>query len=213
MNRSVSMFSQVMSLISRDEFSKAAAELKTERAAKGFTSWEHFVSMMFCQLAQAKSLREISMGLGTCFGKLNHLGMEEAPKRSTLSYANTRRPAELFEAVFNSMLEICLRSAPGKKTKFRFKNKLFSLDATTIELCLAMFPWAKFRQTKGAVKLHTLLDHDGYLPVFVNVTDGKTHKVKVAWELACPWAASWQWTGATSTTPSSTSGPRLASSS
>ena len=186
MNSSVSMFSQVMSLISRDEFSKAAAELKTERGAKGFTSWEHFVSMMFCQLAQAKSLREISMGLGTCLGKLNHLGMEEAPKRSTLSYANAHRPAKLFETVFNSMLEVCLRSAPGKKTKFRFKNKLFSLDATTIELCLAMFPWAKFRQTKGAVKLHTLLDHDGYLPVFVNVTDGKTHEVKVAWELSLP---------------------------
>ncbi len=186
MNSSVSMFSQVMSLVSKDGFRRVATKLKAERGAKGFSSWEHFVSMMFCQLAQAKSLREISPGLGGCLGKLNHLGMEDAPKRSTLSYANAHRPARLFEAVFNMMLEVCLGSSPGKKAKFRFKNKLFSLDATTIELCLAMFPWAKFRQTKGAVKLHTLLDHDGYLPVFVNVSDGRRHEVKVAWELSLP---------------------------
>lgn len=186
MNNTVSVFSQIIALVSRDEFKMAADELKAEHGAKGFTSWEHFVSMMFCQLAQAKSLREISLGLGGCLGKLNHLGMEEPPAKSTLSYANAHRPAELFERVFSFMLEVCRRSSPGKKAKFRFKNKLFSLDATTIDLCLSMFPWAKFRQTKGAVKLHTLLDHDGYLPVFVNVSDGKRHEVKAAWELRLP---------------------------
>jgi len=186
MNSATSMFSQIMVLVSRDEFRKAAAELKSDHAAKGFTSWEHFMSMMFCQLAQAKSLREISLGLGNCAGKLNHLGMESAPKRSTLSYANAHRPAELFELTFHTLLAVCMKAAPGKKAKFRFKNRLFSLDATTIDLCLSMFPWAKFRQTKGAVKLHLLLDHDGYLPVFVNISDGKRHEVKVAWELNVP---------------------------
>jgi hypothetical protein len=90
----------------------AICELKEEHAAKDFTSWAHFVSMMFCQLAQAKSLREISLGLGGGLGKLNHLGMEEPPAKSTLSYADAHRPADMYERVFNFMLEVCRRASP-----------------------------------------------------------------------------------------------------
>ena len=186
MDSTVSVFSQVLGLIPKDAFRRAASELKAEANAKGFTSWAHFTSMLFCQLAQAKSLREITMGLESCEGKLNHLGVADAPKKSTLSYANRIRPAELFERTFYAMLAVCQQSTPGKKAKFRFKNKLFSLDATTIELCLNLFPWAKFRQTKGAVKLHTLLDHDGYLPVFVRMTEGRVHEINVARGLSLP---------------------------
>ena len=186
MDSTVSVFSQILGLVPKDQFSKATAELKAEANAKGFTSWAHFTSMLFCQLAQAKSLREIAMGLESCEGKLNHLGVASAPKKSTLSYANRQRPAELFERTFYAMLAVCQQAAPGKKAKFRFKNKLFSLDATTIELCLNLFPWAKFRQTKGAIKLHTLLDHEGYLPVFVRMTEGRTHEVNVAWVISLP---------------------------
>jgi hypothetical protein len=140
--------------------------------------------MMFCQLAQAKSLREISDGLACCEGKLNHLGLEAGPKRSTLSYANARRPWQLFESLFYDQLALAQSLAPKKK--LRFKNKLLSLDATVIDLCLSMFNWATFRQTKGAVKLHLLLDHDGYLPVYAHLTEGNVHELRVAKSLHFP---------------------------
>ena len=123
--------------------------------------------MMFCQLAQAKSLREIEAGLRSCEGKLRHLGLSKAPGRSTLSYANAHRPWELFEGVFFALLERAQLFAPGKR--FRFKSKLYSMDSSVVDLCASMFDWATYRKTKGAVKLHLLLDHDGYLPVFANM--------------------------------------------
>jgi hypothetical protein len=141
--------------------------------------------MLFCQLGQAHSLREICGGLASCFGKAKHLGLKKAPKRSTLSYANEHRPWQLYERTFYQLLGKCRQLNFGKR-RFRFKNKLFSLDATVIELCASLFDWAKFRQTKGAVKLHLLLDHDGYLPVFAHVTDGKVHEVKVARTMTFP---------------------------
>lgn len=175
-----SLFSQILSIISKYEFARAAKELRSDRYAKGFSSWDQFVAMLFCQLAQAKSLREICDGLRCCLGKLNHLGVTTSPKRATLSYANAHRPWHLYEKTFYQVLETCKGAACGKKRKFRFRNKLLSLDASVIDLCLALFPWATFRQTKGAVKLHVLLDHDGYLPTYVHITDGKTHEVNIA---------------------------------
>lgn len=179
MNKFSSVFGQMLDVISRHEFYKAVMETGAERKAKGFTCWQQFVAMLFCQLGQAHSLREISGGLATCLGKLKHLGVESAPNRSTLSYANEHRPWRLYERVFYGLLDKCRAITQGKK-KFRFKNKLFSLDATVIELCASLFEWAKFRQTKGAVKLHLLLDHDGYLPVFAHITEGKVHEINIA---------------------------------
>ena len=135
--------------------------------------------MLFCQIGQAKSLREICCGMASCMGKLKHLGMKRAPNKSTLAYANTHRSWEFFQDLFYDTLGWCKTAAPGKK-KFRFKNKLLSLDSSTISLCLSLFPWAKFRRTKGAVKLHLLLDHDGYLPSYVYISNGKKADVKVA---------------------------------
>jgi len=105
--------------------------------------------------------------------------------RSTLSYANEHRPWQLYQKVFYELLDQCKTLVKGKK-KFRFKSKLFSLDATTIELCASLFDWAKFRTTKGAVKLHLLLDHEGYLPVFAHITEGKIHEVNIAQGLHIP---------------------------
>ena len=153
-------------------------ETKAEHKAKGFTSWGQFVSMLFCQIGRAHSLREITGGLMSCEGKLKHLGIT-APKRSTLAYANEHRPWQLYQSVFLTFYEKCCKESIGKK-KFRFKNKLKSLDSSTIDLCLSMYDWAKFRRTKGAVKLHLVLDHDGYLPSFAWITDGKVSDVKVA---------------------------------
>jgi hypothetical protein len=148
---------------------------KTEKYSKGFKSWDHFVSILFCQVAQAKSLREISGGLACCMGKLRHLGVVSAPNKSTLSYANTNRSWKLFQDLFYETFDFCRKASPGKH-KFRFKNKLLSLDSTTISLCLNLFPWAEFRRKKGAVKLHLLLDHDGYLPSYAYISNGKKHE-------------------------------------
>jgi hypothetical protein len=160
-------------------------ETGAERGAKGFTCWQQFVAMLFCQIGQAHSLREICGGLASCFGKLRHLGVKEAPNRSTLSYANEHRPWQLYQEIFYQLLSKCQALAAGKK-KFRFRNKLFSLDATVIELCASLFDWARFRQTKGAVKLHLLLDHEGYLPVFAHITEGKVHEINIAKALSFP---------------------------
>lgn len=179
MVRHASLFSQLVALFNRSRFSELVFRHKAERYAKGFSCWEQFVSMLFCQIAQAKSLREISGGLKSCLGKLRHLGVMVAPNKSTLSYANAHRPWQLFQDLFYQTLEWCRLAAPGKIKKFRFKNKLLSMDSSTISLCLSLFPWAKFRRTKGAVKLHLLLDHDGYLPTFACITDGKKHDVHI----------------------------------
>lgn len=132
-------------------------------------------------LAQAKSLREICKGLQCCFGKLNHLGLLKAPNKSSLSYANNHRPWELYSDLFHTVLKKVKSSAPAKK--FKFKNKLLSLDASIIELSLRLFPWADYNRTKGAVKLHLLLDHDGYLPQYAYITEGRVDEINVARKL------------------------------
>jgi hypothetical protein len=184
MTNTASLFTQILSLFQRSDFVRHVRELKAERHARGFSCWSQFVAMLFCQLAQARSLREISDGLKSCEGKLKHLGLEVEPKRSTLSYANAHRPWELYEKLFYDLLGQCQAISPKKK--FRFKNRLLTMDSTTVELCASMFDWAQWRQTKGAIKLHLLLDHDGYLPVFGHVTDGKVGDVKVAQRLDFP---------------------------
>ena len=177
-----SIFSQVLKLFSRGDFEKAVKEHKAERHARGFTSWGQFMAMLFCQLGHAHSLREICGGLACCEGQLKHLGVPIAPKKSTLAYANEHRPWQLYQTVFEQTLGKCqeLVSSQGGRKKFRFKNKLMSLDGSIIDLSVSMFDWAKFRQTKGAIKLHLLLDHDGYLPSFGVVTEGRTSQIKVA---------------------------------
>jgi hypothetical protein len=157
MNRVCSIFSQLLQLFSRTEFGLAVGQHKAERHARGFTCWGQFVAMLFCQLGRAHSLREICQGLAASEGKLKHLGVPTAPSRSTL--------------------------ARSRRRKFRFKNKLLSLDATVIDLCASLYDWAKFRRTRGAIKLHLLLDHDGYLPRFAVISDGKVHELKVARKL------------------------------
>lgn len=181
MNRFCSMFSQLLQLFSRIEFQQAVKETQAERHARGFTCWGQFVAMLFCQLGRAFSLREIIGGLRSCEGKLKHLGIT-APSRSTLAYANEHRPWELYQKVFLQLFERC-RMQVGAGKKFRFKNKLVSLDSTTIDLCLSVFDWARFRRAKGAIKIHLLLDHDGYLPQYAFITEGKVADVKVAQQL------------------------------
>jgi len=177
-----SIFSQLLQLFPRLEFEQAVRKHRSDYSAKGFTSWGQFVAMLFCQFGRAHSLREICGGLASCEGKLKHLGVPDSPKRSTLSYANAHRPWSLYQTVFEQLLGKCQSAVAGRgiRKKFRFKNKLVSLDASVIDLSLSLFDWAQFRRTKGAVKLHLLLDHDGYLPSFAVVTNGKTSDIRVA---------------------------------
>jgi hypothetical protein len=177
-----SLFNQLLKHFPRTEFATLVRKHGAERGAKGFTCWTQFVAMLFCQLSRTDSLREICNGLSCCLGKLVHLGIDRAPQRSTLSYANKHRPAGLFEELFWTALgrfreQQLLGSRP---TRFRFKNKLLSLDSTTISLCLNLFPWASFKRTKGGVKAHVLLDHDDYMPRFVLLTAAKATDVRTA---------------------------------
>jgi len=185
MVRASSLFSQILNLFSRTEFQQAVKQHHAERHAKGFCCWDQFVAMLFCQLAQAHSLREICGGLACCVGKLRHLGVETAPSKSTLAYANEHRPWQLYETVFGQLLGRCQAAAHGRK-KFRFSNKLYSLDSTMIDLCLSLFDWARYVQTKGAIKLHLLLDHEGYLPTYAVITEGRVNDVRVAQTLDLP---------------------------
>ena len=178
MNRVCSIFSQLLQLFPRLEFEQLVQKHRAERHARGFTCWGQFIAMLFCQLGQAHSLREICGGLAACEGKLRHLGLPDAPKRSTLAYANEHRPWELFQSVFQQLYQRCHALNPPRR--FRFRYRLLTLDATLIDLCASLFDWAAYQRTKGAVKLHLLLDHQGYLPQFAVLTTGKTHEIQVA---------------------------------
>jgi transposase len=168
----------MLQLFSRTEFERAVVDHRAERHARGFSCWGQFVAMLFCHLGRAQSLREICGGLAASEGKLRHLGLPDAPKRSTLAYANEHRPWPLYRSVFYQLLGRC-REVAGSHG-FRFKNKLLTLDATLIELCASVFDWAQYRRTKGAVKLHLLLDHQGLLPSFALITEGRVHESRVA---------------------------------
>jgi hypothetical protein len=181
MIKHASMFSQLLSIFSRSQFIRMVKSRGSDYCTNGFSNWDHFVSMLFCHLAQAKSLREICKGLKCCLGKLNHLGLSKGPSKSSLSYANKHRPWELYQDIFYETLSRVRSAVPGKK--FKFKNKLLSLDASIIDLSLRLFPWASYRRTKGAVKLHLLLDHDGYLPEYAHITEGRVHEINVARKL------------------------------
>jgi len=181
MNRFCSIFSQLLQLFPKTEFFQAVKRTGAERRTKGFSCWGQFVAMLFCQLGRAHTLREITGGLRSCEGKLQHLGIT-APCRSTLAYANAHRPWQLYQEIFLSLLQRCRSQGLGEK-KFRFKNPLRSLDSSIIDLSVTLFDWAKFRRTKGAIKLHLVLDHDGYLPSFALITEGRVSDVKIAHHL------------------------------
>lgn len=178
-----SCFAQILSLIDRAGFARAVRQHQAERAAKGFSCWDHFVAMLFCQMGSAHSLREICGGLATALGKLVHLGVRRTPTRSTLAYANAHRPWQLYETLFYQVLTRCQAVAALKRRRFRFKHPLRSLDTTIIEWCATVFDGARFVRTKGAIKLHLQLDHQGCLPCWALVTEGDVNDVRVAQRL------------------------------
>ena len=171
------IFHQLLLLINRHDFRKLEYQFKPKRKYRTLSRWDQFVAMTFAQITHRKSLRDIVNQLQFQSKRLYHIGGNNA-KRSTLADANNNRSAEFFQALFEKQYNKCTGLAPA--TKFRFKNKLYSLDASVIDLCLSLFPWAKFRKNKAGVKLHTLLDHDGYIPALMRITEAKPHEIQVA---------------------------------
>ena len=173
-----SFFQQILKLIPRSEFDKLVAKHATERHARGFDSWSHYVAMLYSQFGGAQSLRDICDGLDSMQGKTAHLGTRKT-RKSTLSYANAHRSYELFEEMFHLVLAR-VQTIVQPTHKFRFKNRLLSLDSTTIDLCASVFDWAHYMRTKGAVKLHMVVDHAGYLPLYCAITTGKASDIQLA---------------------------------
>ncbi|NKC15235.1 MAG: IS4 family transposase [Gammaproteobacteria bacterium] len=174
MSHSNSVFSQLLKLISRHEFETLAKTHHKGRVLRTMSRWSQFVALSFAQLAGRCSLRDIVSNLDKQRRKSYHLGIAKV-SRSSLARVNEQQPYQLYEGLFWKLLARCQSLAP--RHGFRFKNKLYSLDASTIDLCLSLFPWAKFRKTKGAIKLHVGLDHDGFLPVFMTITEGKQQDI------------------------------------
>ena len=171
------VFAQLLRFVPRHEFEAVAREHRRGRGLRAMSRWSQFVALGLAQLTGRQSLRDIVSNLSAQGGKLYHLGVKTV-SRSSLARVNAEQPHTLCEQLFGRLLSRCRSGAPGHG--FRFRNKLYSIDSSTIDLCLAVFPWATFRRTKAAVKLHVGLDHAGHLPSFVTVTDGRTADIKVA---------------------------------
>jgi hypothetical protein len=184
MNKHNTVLGQMLGLISRSRFEKLVKEHKTEHGAKGLKSWTQFVAMLFSQLTGQHGLRSMEQGMNSQRNGWYHMGItntEREVKRSTLSYANAHRSADLFKAVFLSLL-IQAQAQMGSH-RFKFKNPLYSIDSTTIDLCLKLFPWADFRKGKAGIKLTVKLDHQGKIPCFVVESNAREHDAKKAREV------------------------------
>ncbi len=176
MSHNSTVFAQLLKLISRHEFETLAKEHHTGRAFRKNSRWSQFVAMMMGQLSGRNSLRDMVDNIGAQAHRLYHLG-SRLIRRSSLSRINNDKPYTLYEELFSKLLTRCQAKAPSHD--FRFKNPLYSLDASIIDLCLSVFPWAEFRTTKAAVKLHVGLNHSGHLPEFFAVTEGNQHEVNI----------------------------------
>jgi len=177
------LFHFMLKFIPRHEFSLLEKRYGIGRKARSFNRWNQFVHLMFMQLTSRSSLRDGIQSIISRARNLYHLGSKPVP-HSTFADANAKRPSTFYEVLFQKMYSRCQPIAP--KHKFKFKNKLYSMDASVIDLALSVFPWASFRKTKAAIKIHTVIDNAGYLPSFVSITDGKTHEIKIARSISLP---------------------------
>jgi hypothetical protein len=184
----VTLFSQILNYLDRNQFAKSVEKYDTDKHNKGINSWTHLVAMLFCHLSKSQSIREITNGLMSITGNLNHLGIQgKTPKKSSLSYINAHRDWRMFRDYYFRLYENFQRSGHFTRKKFKKINrKVYLLDSTIISVCLKVFDWAKYRQEKGAIKLHTMLDYDGCLPKYVYMTEAKQSDVKHAQYMLMP---------------------------
>lgn len=184
----VTLFSQIIHHLDRNVFTKVVEQYQTDKHNKGINSWTHLTTMLFCHLSKAQSIREITNGLLSTAGNLNHMGIQgKSPSKSSLSYINANRDWQMFREYYEKLLQDFQQKGHFQRKKFKkIKRKIYLLDSTIISVCLKVFDWAKYKQEKGAIKLHTLLDYDGCLPKYVYMTDGKRADVKHAQYMQMP---------------------------
>lgn len=181
MAKYTSVLNQLLNLIPRDQFAGIVARHQGDRGVRRLSCWSQLVALFYAQLTGQHTLRDLVTALNMAVHKLQHVGLTGV-SRSTLADANRQRPSEIFRELFEFLYARCRQHAPGHG--FRFQHKVYSLDATTVNLCLKVFDWAKFRRRKGAIKLHLKLDHQGQIPSFCVLTPGKTSDIEVARQLA-----------------------------
>lgn len=177
------VYNQILQLIPRHQFDNIVKKYNGDYYVKYFSCWQQFLTLLYAQIKSKDSLRDIEISLRAHSKKWYHIGLRGI-KRSTLSDANKLRDYRICQELFYCLLEKCRSVTP--KHRFRFKNPLCTLDATVIGLCLSLFPWARFKKTKGALKIHYLYDHSGAIPSFLVVTEGKQHELKVAKSMDLP---------------------------
>jgi hypothetical protein len=174
------VFNQLLTFIPKQHFNTFVGQHKADRYVKKLTTWNQFIALMYAQATGKESLRDIQTGLSMYEEKWSHLDIKSVA-RSSISYANKNRNYKIFEELFYELLSQCKDIAQEKS--FTFSNHLYSLDATTIKLCLSMFDWAKYTRTKGALKLHTLLDNKTMMPTVVVSSNGKKGDITAAKEM------------------------------
>ena len=183
MSYTSTIFNQLLTFLPKQHFNAFVGQHKADRYVKRFTTWNQLITLLYAQATGKESLRDIQTGLSMHEEKWSHLGVKSVA-RSSISYANKNRSCKIFESLFYQILEQCKNVTEEKK--FSFTNPLYSLDATTIQLCLSLFDWAKYRQKKGAFKLHTLIDNKTMMPEIIISSDGKKGDVTAGKEMNLP---------------------------
>jgi hypothetical protein len=183
MNAGRTVFSQLIEHAPSKEFQKCVARYRGDSHFRGFSCWDQYLAMAFAQLTYRESLRDIEACLRSMSRKLYHMGFRGRVARTTLADANERHDWRIFADFAQVLIGIARPLHASDPMGVELKDSLYALDSTTIDLCLALFPWAKFRRHKAAVKMHTLLDLHGNIPTFISITDGKVHDVNVLDEI------------------------------
>ena len=179
MNQGQTVFAQVMEFLSHNEFRRCVQRFDGDRNTKRFTCWDQFLAMAFAQLTYRESLRDIEVCLATQRSKLYHCGLSGPVRRSSLADANERRDWRIYADFARTLIDIARPLYADTDLGLDLDATAYALDATTIDLCLSMFPWARFRKAKGAIKLHTMIEIHSSIPVFIDITHGKVHDVNV----------------------------------
>ena len=183
MNQGRTVFSQLISFLPDREFRRCVERYRGDLRLRDFTCWNQYLAMAFAQLTYRESLRDIEACLGSLQGKLYHLGFRGKVARSTLADANESRDWRIFADFAQRLITTARKLYASDPMGVDLDQSLYALDSTTIDLCLSLFPWAKFRTHKAAVKMHTLLDLRGNIPTFIRITDGKVHDVNILDEI------------------------------
>ena len=179
MNSGKTIFAQLIDFIPSYEFRKCVARYNGNYKVKSFSCWDQFLTMAFAQLTYRESLRDIEACLRLAPAKLYHMGFRGKISRNTLSNANQTRDWRIYADFAQVLISTARNLYAEDDFGIHLKRTVYALDATTIDLCLSLFPWALFRKTKAAVRLHTLLDLRGSIPTVIIITDGKTHEVNI----------------------------------